>query len=196
MANYTKLAIMQTFEAMLVEMPFDKITVTALVSRCEISSNTFYYHFSDIYDLLECCLIDKQVLLLRNADPNDNWEACVKIILNYMKDNSKIVNHIFDSISRERLERYIFNSVEDIFYIFVQNRAEGRDVSDEALKYISQFCCYSLLGFIIKFIWGHMTADIDSSVDSLGVIFDGTVEFMISKAISENASGLPESGAK
>ena len=34
-------------------MPFDKITVTALAKRCDISSNTFYYHYRDIYDLLD-----------------------------------------------------------------------------------------------------------------------------------------------
>ena len=47
MANYTHKAILQTFEEMLTEMPFEKITVSALVTRCEISSNTFYYHFQD-----------------------------------------------------------------------------------------------------------------------------------------------------
>lgn len=56
MANHTKRIIMQTFEEMLDEMPFGKITVSALVERCDISSNTFYYHFKDIYDLLEVWL--------------------------------------------------------------------------------------------------------------------------------------------
>ncbi len=45
MAQYTQKAIIETFEKMLIEMPFDKITVSALVRRCEISSNTFYYHY-------------------------------------------------------------------------------------------------------------------------------------------------------
>ena len=40
MAQYTQRAIIETFEKMLTEMPFDKITVSALVRRCEISSNT------------------------------------------------------------------------------------------------------------------------------------------------------------
>ncbi len=53
MAQYTQKAILSTFQQMLEEMPFDKITVSALVRRCEISSNTFYYHYSDIYDLLD-----------------------------------------------------------------------------------------------------------------------------------------------
>ena len=36
MALYTQKAIMRAFGEMLEEMPFDKITVTALVKRCDI----------------------------------------------------------------------------------------------------------------------------------------------------------------
>ena len=45
MMQFTEKAIRQTFQDMLTEMPFDKITVTELVKRCEISPNTFYYHY-------------------------------------------------------------------------------------------------------------------------------------------------------
>lgn len=40
MALYTKKRIMTTFQAMLEELPFDKITVAALVKRARISPNT------------------------------------------------------------------------------------------------------------------------------------------------------------
>ena len=53
MALYTKKLIMTTFQEMLAEMPFDKITVSALVKRAEGSPNTFYYHYQDIYALLD-----------------------------------------------------------------------------------------------------------------------------------------------
>ena len=44
-ALYTKKLIMTTFQEMLAEMPFDKITMSALVKRAEGSPNTFYYHY-------------------------------------------------------------------------------------------------------------------------------------------------------
>ena len=54
MALYTQKAILRAFGEMLEEMPFDKITVTALVKRCDISSNTFYYH-SRMTALVDVC---------------------------------------------------------------------------------------------------------------------------------------------
>lgn len=53
MALYTKKLILATFREMLSESPFDKITVAALVKRAGISPNTFYYHYQDIYGLLD-----------------------------------------------------------------------------------------------------------------------------------------------
>lgn len=55
MSMLTMKTIMQTFSEMIEEMPFDKITVLALVKRCEINHNTFYYHFQDLYELLDKC---------------------------------------------------------------------------------------------------------------------------------------------
>ena len=53
MALSTNRLIMSAFQEMLVEMPFDRITVSALVKRAVVSSNTFYYHYRDIYELLD-----------------------------------------------------------------------------------------------------------------------------------------------
>ena len=45
MAKLTQKALINEFETMLSEMPFSKITVSALIARCGVSSNTFYYHY-------------------------------------------------------------------------------------------------------------------------------------------------------
>lgn len=176
MANYTEKAIVQTFEEMLAEMPFEKITVTAIVSRCEISSNTFYYHYHDIFDLLDSWLNIKKDKYL--TDIGDDWTAALKAMLHVMQSNPQIVYHIFDSISRDRLERYIFCSVEENFYELVKSRAADSGISGDAVRDIAGFCCYSCLGFILKFVWNRMSSDVDSSVDRLGHMFDGTIEYV------------------
>ena len=53
MAHLTEAAIQDTFLKLLSEQPFDKITVTQLVDECQITRRTFYYHYSDLYELLD-----------------------------------------------------------------------------------------------------------------------------------------------
>ena len=53
MSNFTRSAILKTFDDMLESMPFEKITVSALIKTCNVSRNTFYYHFSDMDSFLK-----------------------------------------------------------------------------------------------------------------------------------------------
>ena len=53
MASFTKRAIIESFIRQLQNKPADKITVKDIVEDCGISRNTFYYHFKDIYEVLE-----------------------------------------------------------------------------------------------------------------------------------------------
>jgi len=187
MANFTKKAIIQTFQDMLVEMPFDKITVSALVARCGLSSNTFYYHFQDIYDLLEVWLGQEEEKYLHHGSDPATWEADIRTVLHILQDNPKPVYHLVNSLSRDRLERYIFSSLEPQFYEFVRQQTQGLSIPEERLQYISSFFCYSLLGFVLKFLWSNMSTDVDASIAHLAKIYGGIIAFMIEQAQKEES---------
>lgn len=183
MANYTKKAILATFEEMLNEMPFEKITVSALVARCEISSNTFYYHYRDIYDLLDAWLDEKKGALMKIPRVGELWEAdALKRLLHMMQDHPNVVYHVFNSVSRERLERYIFDEVETLFLELVHERAKAFGVPEKTERDIASLSCYSVLGFIMKFLWMNMCVDVDASVDRIVESFSGSFHYLIQNA--------------
>ena len=54
----------ESLKHLLLKKPLDKITINDLTTDCGISRMTFYYHFKDIYDLVEwCCLEDARIAL-------------------------------------------------------------------------------------------------------------------------------------
>lgn len=79
---------------------------------------------------------------------------------------------MFDGLSRDRLERYIFSLTDDAFSRVVHHAAEGRDISEENLRSIASFCRYAFIGFVMQFFWNGMENDTDESVDRLGTLFD------------------------
>ena len=179
MANYTHKAILQTFDEMLMEMPFEKITVSALVARCEISSNTFYYHFQDIYDLLDEWMDEQKNKYFQETKHIENWDGQLKILLHKIQKEPERVQHISSSISRERVENYVFNSVETWFYEGVTKRAAAiPNLTEEKVRRIAEFYCYAFLGLFLKFIWGQMKADVDENVDSIYQIFREVWKYM------------------
>ena len=52
MASKAKYAIISAFLRLVNHKDFEKITVTDLVEECDISRQTFYYHFDDIEKML------------------------------------------------------------------------------------------------------------------------------------------------
>lgn len=169
MPSLTRKAIMQAFQELLEVTPFDKITVAAITQRCDIHHNTFYYHYKDIYELLEVWLTEE---LGRFTDEQigGDWKNNVKGILHTCKKNARVVYHIFNSLSRDQLERYVFTLTNDVFLRYVREQAEGFDVSEERLVDIASFCRYAVFGFFLKYLWNNMADDIDENVDRLNVL--------------------------
>ena len=80
----------KSLKKLLKKKPFDKITIADLTEDCGISRMAFYYHFKDIYDLVEwSCLEDAQKVskLIDNLDDLDdvqniysNWTASDEVM--------------------------------------------------------------------------------------------------------------------
>ena len=185
MALLTKGAIMTAFEEMLSEMTFDKITVSALVKRSGISSNTFYYHYRDKFELLNECFGMKLAVIRAdgnndgNNDEYSTWQNAIKVFFKMCRDNPKLIHHIFDSLSREQLEHYIFEITDKVFISYVRKKAAGRDVSEKRIREIARFYSYAFIGFFLEYIWDDMEDDVDAKVDHLSELFDGFIESAI-----------------
>ena len=53
MSDLTKRALEQSLKNLLLQKPLHKITISDIADDCGINRMTFYYHFKDIYDLVE-----------------------------------------------------------------------------------------------------------------------------------------------
>lgn len=53
MSQTTKRALAQSLKKLLQTKPLSKITINDIAEDCGVSRMTFYYHFADIYDLVE-----------------------------------------------------------------------------------------------------------------------------------------------
>ncbi len=174
MAKYTHDAIMSTFTDMIHEMPFDKITVSELVRRCNISPNTFYYHYKDIYELLGEWLKEGVLTFMRKNQDVANWKEVLKQALRMCKKHEIATYHIYNSLSRDALERFAFRQSEDIIKSGIEQMSQKFNVKipEDKLEIISNTCKFMILGVFLQFIWNKMTEDIDQLVESFGEMVD------------------------
>ena len=173
MSRYTQKLILQTFGEMLDEMAFDKITVSALTRRSDISHNTFYYHYNDIYDLLEVWIRREVGVYLADVHSFDDWEPALSSMLRAWQKDERRIYHVFYSLSREQLERHVFDQADVFVVSQLQSLPEAKHVSEEQLRSISNFARYIFFGFLMRFLWSKMKDDVDSSVHEMCVMLRG-----------------------
>ena len=74
MSQMTKNALADSLKALLEFRPVDKITISDITDDCGVNRMTFYYHFQDIYDLLEWSWIREANKVLNGKKTYDTWQ--------------------------------------------------------------------------------------------------------------------------
>ncbi|WP_281550141.1 TetR family transcriptional regulator, partial [Murimonas intestini] len=74
MSQTTKRALAASLKKLLLEKPLDKITVIDIVEDCEVNRQTFYYHFKDIFDLIEWMCLDEASKALNGKKTYETWQ--------------------------------------------------------------------------------------------------------------------------
>lgn len=69
MSNITKHALAESLKKLLLKKPLNKITINDLTTDCGISRMAFYYHFKDIYDLVEWACLEESRKALQEKRP-------------------------------------------------------------------------------------------------------------------------------
>lgn len=87
----SKALIRKALLDLLEEKPFDKITITDIVTKADINRGTFYLHYKDISDVLEqiaLSIVDELIVQLEKLDFNDvimNPEIAFRVISEFLK---------------------------------------------------------------------------------------------------------------
>lgn len=171
MANYTQKLIIDTFNEMLDRMPFDRITVTALIKECQIGRNIFYYHYQDIYELLDEALAQWLESHIESTSAQ-SWQDVAKAILYSCVEHKKRIYNVYNSLSRDQICFYVFETISSTVSMYMEEyaRIKGGDIN--RAKLASEMITYTLSGYFMRFLWNDMQEGIEEEVNKLGVIFD------------------------
>ena len=66
-AQTTKRALEASLKKLLLRKPLNKITINDITEDCGVNRMTFYYHFKDIYDLVDWILVEDAAKVLWKA---------------------------------------------------------------------------------------------------------------------------------
>lgn len=159
MQKDTKKLIFDTFIALLSTKSFDKISVKDIVEACDINRNTFYYYYSDIYDLLEEVFMKELNVLLDAHKEGRSWVEAFMKIANVAHTNKKVISNICASRSFDYLENYMYRACKIVVVEIVRDYAEGMLIPDEDIEFIASFYEYAYFGIVSEWFRTGMKED-------------------------------------
>lgn len=175
MSQVTKRALEASLKHLLLKKPLDKITINDITEDCGINRMTFYYHFKDIYDLIEWSCIEDATRALEGKKTYDTWEQGFLQILEAVLDNKPFIMNVYHSVSREQVEGYLYKVTYDLLIHVVDEKSQGMQVRDEDKKFIADFYKYAFVGLMLEWIKSDMKKDTHQIVEQLGLLMHDNI---------------------
>lgn len=175
MPNATKAALEESLKRLLLKKPLDKITITDLTTDCGISRMAFYYHFKDIYDLVEWSCVEDGAKALQGKKTSESWTEGLTQIFEAVLENKPFIMNVYRNTDRERMENYLYKLTYDLIAGVVEEKSKGLDLTEEDKKFIANFYKYGFVGIMIEWIQAGMKEDIEELVNKMSLTLHDTV---------------------
>ena len=182
MAQFTQKAIVESLIKLLNERPLDKITIKDIVEDCGINRNTFYYHFEDIPSLVKQILNAEAETVLLKQETVVSWEEGFIEGAQFALQNKKVVYHIYNSVRREEVEKYLYHVAGDVMRQYVEAAAAGSKAKEEDKKLIADFYKSALVGMTLDWLNSGMKYAPEPLIRRLGVMLKGNIEEALKRA--------------
>ncbi len=181
MSQVTKRALEQSLKNLLLKKPLTKITVADIAEDCGINRMTFYYHFKDIYDLVEWSCLEDARRALDEKKTYETWQQGLLQIFQAVQENKPFILNVYRCVHREQVEKYLMPLVEDLLLGVIEEESCKMTVRDEDKRFIAQIYGYMLVGIMLDWIKDDMREDPKPIVDKLTKLLKGSMAEALSR---------------
>ncbi len=175
MSQITKRALEQSLKNLLLKKPLTKITVGDITEDCGISRMTFYYHFKDIYDLVEWSCLEDARRALDEKKTGDTWQQGLLQIFEAVQENKPFILNVYRCVHREQVEKYLQPLVDRLVLGVLDEEAAHRRVREEDRQFIAQVYAYILIGVMLDWIRDDMREDPQRIAERLARLLHGSM---------------------
>ena len=174
--NSTKLALEASLKNLLLKKPVDKITITDLTNDCGITRMAFYYHFKDIYDLVEWSCYEDASKALHGKKTYETWQEGLMQIFEAVMENKPFIMNVYHALSREQIENYLFRLTRDLIMNVIKECSKGMNITVSEQSFIADFYKYSFVGVMLDWIKKGMKENYHEIVNDICITMSGNIK--------------------
>lgn len=175
MSLMTKRALAASLKNLLLQKPLNKITINDIAEDCGISRMTFYYHFKDIYDLVEWACAEDAARALEGKKTYDTWQEGFLNIFQAVQENKPFIMNVYRCVSRERIEQYLNPLIHNLILGVVEEKAAEMPVGEADKQFIASFYEYAFIGVMLEWISNGLKEDPSAIVERTSRLVHGNI---------------------
>lgn len=185
MTNLTKRAMADSLKRLLARRTLEHITIQDVADDANISRKTFYYHFHDIYDLVEWMLVEECKNLAQSRNDKGFWMQNVAAALSYATENRRWVLNMYQSMNRDQLERILRRIVAPLVEESFEQAVDGREVNEPDRRFVLDVLTYGITGLFLSWVGDGMENDAVFLQDRLSYFFAESIQFMADRCAAD-----------
>lgn len=187
----TEKAMAASLLKLLEKKSLDKITIKDITDDCSVNRQTFYYHFHDIYDLLEWIVVQETSEILKDGITADNWKICIKKTFEQLMENKVVFMNVFEALDRQRAESVLQDILREPMISMTEDFAKDRFISHEDVIFLANILIFATSGVIMEWIAGGLGQEFIDNNERFYMIMDGTIESALNKLEELHKSKQP-----
>ena len=175
MSQVTKRALEQSLKNLLLKKPLTKITINDIADDCGINRMTFYYHFKDIYDLVEWSCLEDARKALEEKKTHDTWQEGLLNIFEAVLANKPFIMNVYHCVDRAQVEKYLTPLTDELLMGVIEEKSKGVQVRSGDKEFIARVFSYCFIGIMLDWVRDDMKEDPEIIVDKLALVLKDAV---------------------
>ena len=187
MKHSAKAAIIDSFKELLNKKSIDKITVKAVCEHCDVNRQTFYNHFTDIMDVFKFIFYEELEIEIEQNRTFENWSGGFLATMNYMKKNSKMILHVYNSSYWPETNIYLTHLSNRLLEDVVDECVEklGVKLKDKDKNFIVNFYRHVFTGLMIDWVSEGMEEEPEIILKKLLIMISGSIPRSVAAFVKE-----------
>ena len=169
-----KARIADTLNELLEHKELDKITVKELVDACNISRQSFYYHFQDIMEVVEWYQDQALRQSIEKSLAAPSYKEAIRGVVYETFQHRQLISQLMASQRRKEMELLFSRAVQT--YLQELLRGKGAGVSPEDIETVISFCSFGLVGMMLSAL-NQKNPDVDALANQLCRLLTGEITF-------------------
>ena len=184
MPKSTKNQIMNALAELLRVKRLDDITVTELVEKCGISRQAFYYHFSDLYGVVDYGI--QQLLDELGAARPEEWHTAMERTLTLLREHRVLVLNVYRAYERSYVESHVRRWAMPLVEARTRLSARNYAVTEDQICFMTELLTQGLASIVLSWVEQGMPSSVIERMDDFDILVGGCLDYTLERLAQKN----------